>query len=179
MLYDGSSRIVTLVVATLVAYGALVLSLRLSGKRTLSKLNAFDFVVTIAFGSILATASLSRSVPLVDAIVSLALLVLLQFLVSSASDRWRTVKRAVKSSPRALVVDGEVIDRALEEERVAMDDLAQAVRRQGHGSFSELDLVALETDGTISVVADVADRSALLGIDLEGEWQQSPERSTG
>jgi uncharacterized membrane protein YcaP (DUF421 family) len=53
-------------VTTILAYFCLILLLRISGKRTLSKMNAFDFVVTIALGSILATVLLNKSVALAD-----------------------------------------------------------------------------------------------------------------
>lgn len=76
-----------LVVAPL-AYVALVTMLRISGARTLSKLNAFDLVVTVALGSTLATVLLSGDVSLAEGVLALAVLVLLQFLVSRASLRW-------------------------------------------------------------------------------------------
>ena len=58
---SGSALLRTLIVGSL-AYMALVFLLRVSGKRTLSKWNAFDLVVTVAFGSTLATALLSMGV---------------------------------------------------------------------------------------------------------------------
>ena len=64
------------------AYVAMVLLLRISGNRTLSKMNAFDFVVTVAMGSILATILLSRDVALAEGIAAMALLVALQFAVT-------------------------------------------------------------------------------------------------
>ncbi len=62
-------------VATILAYAALVGFLRISGKRTLSKLNAFDFVVTVALGSMLATIILSQEVYLLEGLVGFALII--------------------------------------------------------------------------------------------------------
>ena len=73
MFYDGWMGLVRVVVAGTCAYAALVLLLRISGKRTLAKLNAFDFVVTVALGSTLATVVLSSSVALAEGVVALAL----------------------------------------------------------------------------------------------------------
>ena len=70
-----------LVVGTL-AYIALVLLLRISGKRTLAKFNAFDFVVTVALGSTLATILLNNSIALAEGILALALLIGLQYVIS-------------------------------------------------------------------------------------------------
>jgi uncharacterized membrane protein YcaP (DUF421 family) len=163
--FDSWDRIGTLVVAALAAYVALIVVLRTSGKRTLSKLNAFDFVVTIALGSVLATVVLSRSVPLVEGLLAFALLAGLQFVVASVSLRSGLLRGLVKSSPAAVLVDGEPRHDALRAERVTLDELAQAVRKQGAGSFSEIDLVVLETDGTLSVIRDAKDGSALTGLE--------------
>jgi uncharacterized membrane protein YcaP (DUF421 family) len=65
--WTGLGRV--LVVGTL-AYFALVLTLRVSGKRTLSKLNAFDLVVTVALGSTLATVLLSKDVALAEGLLA-------------------------------------------------------------------------------------------------------------
>ena len=75
---SGSALLRTLVVGSL-AYGALVLLLRLAGKRTLSKWNAFDLVVTVAFGSTLATVLLSKDTTLVQGVLAFGVLVGLQW----------------------------------------------------------------------------------------------------
>jgi uncharacterized membrane protein YcaP (DUF421 family) len=75
-----------LVVGTL-AYLALVLTLRVSGKRTLSKLNAFDLVVTVALGSTLATVLLTEDVALAEGILAFGLLALLKFVPAWLSVR--------------------------------------------------------------------------------------------
>jgi uncharacterized membrane protein YcaP (DUF421 family) len=82
--WTGLGRV--LLVGTL-AYAALVLLLRISGKRTLSKLNAFDLVVTVALGSTLATVLLSKSVALAEGVLALCLLVSLQYAIAWLSVR--------------------------------------------------------------------------------------------
>lgn len=74
------------VVGTL-AYAALVALLRVSGKRTLSKLNAFDLVVTVALGSTLATVLLSKDVALTEGLLAFALLAGLQWAVATLTLR--------------------------------------------------------------------------------------------
>ena len=75
MLFDTWFGLVRIVVVGTAAYAALVLILRVSGKRTLAKLNAFDLVVTVALGSTLATVLLSKSVALAEGLLGFALLV--------------------------------------------------------------------------------------------------------
>lgn len=134
------------------AYAALVLMLRISGKRTLSKMNAFDLIVTIALGSTLATVLLNRSVPLAEGVAALALLIALQFAITWVSARSDTWKQMVKAEPAVLLSHGNVIDDALLRERVTFDEVQAAVRQAGHPTIDETMTVILETDGSLSVL---------------------------
>lgn len=84
------------------AYAALVIFLRFSGKRTLSKMNAFDLVVTVALGSTLATILLSKDVAPAEGLLALLLLISLQFTVAWLSVRFPTIQQLVKSEPRGV-----------------------------------------------------------------------------
>jgi len=151
---DLEGAIRTVVVGVL-AYLALVVVLRVSGKRTLSKMNAFDLVVTVALGSTLATILLSRDVPLLEGILAFVVLVVMQFAITATSIRSTTVARLAKSEPRALLYRGEVLHEALRDERVLETELRAALRSAGFGRYEEVDLVVLETDGSFSAVASL------------------------
>jgi uncharacterized membrane protein YcaP (DUF421 family) len=135
------------------AYVTLVAVLRVSGKRTLSKLNAYDFVVTVAFGSTLATILLNTSVSWADGAVALALLALLQLAFAWLGSRLPVVRSVVTARPSYLVKDGVLLERALKEQRVAVTEIDQAVRGTGTGSLESVAAVVLETDGTLSVIS--------------------------
>ncbi|MEK8110419.1 hypothetical protein NKG94_51045 [Micromonospora sp. M12] len=108
MVLKNPADLLRLLVVAAIVYPALVLILRLSGKRTLSKLNAFDFVVTVALGSTLATILLSRDVSLVEGILALGLLVTLQYLAALLVVRWPPSQRLLKARPTMLLRDGQV-----------------------------------------------------------------------
>lgn len=96
------------------AYLALITILRISGKRTLVKMNAFDLVVTIALGSTLATILLTKDVALAESVVAFAVLVLLHFVIAPLAIRHAWAERLVKSEARMLLSDG-AIDRGASE----------------------------------------------------------------
>lgn len=148
------------------AYAGLLVLLRLSGKRTLSKMNAFDFVVTVALGSTLATVLLSRDVALAEGLLALALLIALQLVVAWLSVRWPGFRRLVKAEPRLLFGRGRMVDEALLAERVSPEEVWAAMRSGGHADPGEVEAVVLETDGTFSVVARPAGegRGALANV---------------
>jgi uncharacterized membrane protein YcaP (DUF421 family) len=154
---EGPAR--TLVVGA-VAYIALVGLLRISGKRTLSKMNAFDLVVTVALGSTLATVLLSRDVPLADGVVAFLVLVGMQFLITASSLRSRRIARAVKSEPRALLYRGALLHDALGEERVLVEEVQAALRAHGFARYEDVHLVVLETDGSFTAIGRLADVNA-------------------
>ena len=146
------------------AYLGLVLVLRVSGKRTLAALNAFDLVVTVALGSALATILLAGDVSVAQGLVAFVTLVGLQYVVAWSSVRIGVVRNGVRSTPVALVVHGRYRTDAMVAERVTESDVAQAVRREGVGSIASLAAVVLETDGSFSVIRPADDLTALEGV---------------
>ena len=152
MLFDDFSGLLRILFVGIVAYAALVAFLRVSGKRTLSKMNAFDLVVTVALGSTLATVILSKDVPLAEGLLALALLIALQWAVAWGSIRSQRVSELVKSEPQILYHRGKMIEAALKRERVTPEEIAAAARGSGYGELDEVDTVLLETDGSFSVI---------------------------
>lgn len=134
------------------AYAALVLLLRVSGKRTLSKMNAFDFIVTVALGSTLATILLSKDVTLADGVTALATLIALQFVITWLSSRFKGFSRLMKAEPSLLFHRGEFCHDTMRRERVVEAEIEAAVRQQGLSRLAEVESVILETDGSMSVV---------------------------
>ncbi len=156
------------VICGVIAYVVLIFILRISGKRTLSKWNAFDLVVTIAFGSIIATILLAKDVSLAEGIVALALLVALQFAVTWLSVRWLWFSRLVKAQPSLLIRNGELLRPAMRAQRVTEGEVCAALRSHGICFFEEVATLILETDGSFSVLrANAAGRSATTLGDVE------------
>lgn len=152
ILYDGWQSIVRAIVAGVLAYFALVLMLRTSGKRTLAKLNAFDLVVTVALGSTLATILLSKDVTVATGVVAFAVLIGMQYAIAALSVHSDTVRRATRSEPRLLVRRGTLLRKAMEEERLTEGEVLQALRNHGQSRVEDVDAVILETDGSLSIV---------------------------
>ncbi|TCZ57312.1 DUF421 domain-containing protein [Roseicella aquatilis] len=156
MFFDSWSSLLRVVVVGTLAYAALVLLLRVSGKRTLAKLNAFDLVVTVALGSTLATVLLNRSVALAEGVVAFLLLAGLQWLVAFCSVRSARFGALVKSEPSLLLHRGRFLDRAMRDQRVTREEVISALRSSGLARPEDAAAVVLETDGSLSVVPGAA-----------------------
>lgn len=162
------------VVIGVLAYFSLIALLRTTGKRTLSKMNAFDLVVTVALGSTLATVLISKDVALAQGVLAFALLISLQYLITWLSVRSARVRRMIKSEPRLLFYEGEFLRDAMHDERVNEEEIRQAVRSHGSMSLEDIVSVVLETDGSFSVMPrsdqESASRSAMTSV---SNWNES------
>ena len=152
MLFDTWSGLLRIVVVGTAAYAALVLILRVSGKRTLAKLNAFDLVATVALGSTLATVLLSKSVALAEGLLGFALLVGLQYAVAWLSVRSPRFGAVVKSEPSLLLHRGRFLEGATRRHDVTAEEVGSALRSAGLARPDDAAAVVLGMDGSGSVV---------------------------
>lgn len=97
MIFDSWFGLLRVLVVGVSAYAVLVLFLRLSGKRTLAKLNAFDLVVTVALGSTLSSIILGKSVALLEGVLAMALLIVLQLVIT-----WLAVRSRLSWYPTVI-----------------------------------------------------------------------------
>jgi len=151
MLFQGWAGIIRTLVVGVLAYACLILFLRVSGKRTLAKLNAFDLVVTVALGSTFSAVLVQQSVPLAQGLTALGLLVGMQLLVTWFSVRSARFARLIRSEPTLLVHNGEPCPRAMRAERITEEEALSAIRASGGRSLADAGAVILESDGTLSV----------------------------
>lgn len=166
MFFDSWAELGRIVVMGVLAYIGLVFLLRVSGKRTLSKMNAFDLVITIALGSTFATVLLSKSVALAEGVLAFAVLISLQFVATWLSVRSSTVQRLLKNEPKLLFYRGRFLRDEMRAERVTEAEIEAAIRQQGMVNLDEVGAAVLETDGSVTVMlrADLGSANALKSV---------------
>lgn len=168
MLFDSWADLGRVAAVGTLAYAALVLLLRISGKRTLTKLNAFDLVVTVALGSTLATVLLSKEVSLAEGVLALALLIALQFGITWLSVRSPRFQSFIKAEPRLLLHRGQFVEAAMRAERITREEVLAAMRANGAADVADVAAVVLETDGSLSILGGglaEAGSTTLAGVD--------------
>jgi uncharacterized membrane protein YcaP (DUF421 family) len=164
MLFDSWQSMGRTFIVTVLAYLAMIIFLRVSGKRTLSKMNAFDFIVTVALGSALANVALNKDVALADGLLVFFMLIFLQFIITWLSVRIKELKKLVTSQPTLLLYNGEIIDGAMKKERITMEELYVAAREKGISELRNIDVVVLETTGIITIIPKMStDEAETLG----------------
>ena len=166
MFFSDWYSLFRIAVMTVMSYAGLIVVLRLTGNRTLSKMNSFDFIVTIALGSMLATVILNKSITLAEGLVGLSMLVLLQFVVTWLSARFSSIDRLVKTPPTLVFAHGAFLHGPMKRVRLAEGEIRAAIREQGRGAIEEIAAVILESDGSLTVIPEfqAQSRSALEGV---------------
>lgn len=152
LLYDGLPGLIRALITAPLVYLAVIALIRVSGKRTTSQLNNFDWVVTVAMGSIVASPILLENVTVAEAVVGIASLLFLQFLVTRFSVLSRSFERLVKPSPRLIAYQGELIREAMLSERITKGEVMAAVRGAGIPDLRGVAAVVLESDAKLSVL---------------------------
>lgn len=154
------------VIFTPLAFGAMIAYIRLTGLRALSKMTIFDFVMTVAVGSLLASAVTATSwAAFGQAVGSAAVLFVTQFLIARVRKESDVFERVISNESLLLMRDGTIDEQALHESRVARSDLFAKLREANVLRLADVQAVVLETTGDISVLhGDRLDDELLEGV---------------
>ncbi|WP_411842017.1 DUF421 domain-containing protein [Salinicoccus sp. HZC-1] len=152
LIFSGFDVILRTLLMGIMAYAAIVIIVRISGKRSLSQLNAFDFIVTVAIGSILASVIINKNVTITQGITAFLVLIVLQFIISKLAVYSKQFSKYIKSEPVLLFYNNEFRYENMKKARVVENEIKQAIRSNGNGAMSDVRAVILETDGSISII---------------------------
>jgi uncharacterized membrane protein YcaP (DUF421 family) len=151
-LWNGIQPIIRIVVVGVTAYLAIVLILRVSGKRTLASMSAFDFVIAVAVGAVFGRTLTTKDLSISEALTAFVLLAVLQFIFAYFEGKSKIFKNIFNTSPTLLFYDGEFIQKNLHKERLDKSKVISAARKKGFGSMDDVAAVILEIDATLSVI---------------------------
>lgn len=150
--FDSWTMIARVILFGFLAYGTLVFLLRITGTRTVSQLNSFDLVITMTFGTLLASTLTTKSMSLTTGLTAFATIVALQFIYTFLAIRLPFFNKLIKATPTILYFQGEYAEKTMKKKRIHRVEILQSVRSQGLGSLEEVEAVILETNANISVI---------------------------
>lgn len=142
------------------SYIAIIILTRLGGKRSFSKMSSFDFAITVALGSMVATTVLSKSVSLWDGLIGLTTLYILQ-LSTAYFRRYNAVASVTDNSPLFLMKGKNILYENLKKARVTESDLRSKLREANVLDLSQVRAVVFETTGDIAVLHTKDDNQKL------------------
>jgi len=151
-IFATPASIVMIIVTAVGIYVSLILSVRLAGLRSFSKMSSFDFAITVAIGSAIASTVLSEKPALLHGITGLFTLFSIQFIVSYLRRHTSFMSDIVDNEPLLLMAGATVLSENLKRARVTVEDLNAHLRVSGVIHPEQVLAVVLETTGDISVL---------------------------
>lgn len=155
--WNGPEPLLRILVVGILCYVALVVTLKVSGKRTLASLTAFDFVITVTLGAVFGRVLTAKNVSISEAVTAFVLLAFLQFLFSWMQIRSGIFRRLFTSRPILLYYKGEFMEKAMRSARVEKSELIGAARKKGYGNLDEVEIIIFENDASFSIIGKLTD----------------------
>jgi len=143
--------VIAISLSALGIYAAVILFTRLAGKRSFSKMSSFDFAMTVAVGSILASTILNSSVSLMEGVVGLAAVYVLQ-ITAAFLRRFAFFHQLIDNTPLLLMDGPRILEGNLKKARLTNNDLRAKLREANVINLSQVRAVVFETTGDISVL---------------------------
>ena len=138
---------------TVLIYLSALLAVRLAGRRTVAQMSAFDYVVSIALGSVIATTAVSDETPYLNGLVAIVVLLLLQIFLGALRKKSDFVRRATGFEPEVMYEKGEFdLPSSPLSAQPTLEEVKSKVRQTGLTDWSKVDRIILEPDGNVSVL---------------------------
>ena len=157
-----------LVVRSLAVYLFLMVALRVAGRRELGQMTSFDLVLLLVLANAVQNSINAGDNSLSGGLISAATLLAINFAVGEAAYRWRWFERFVQGPPLPLVRNGKLILRNLARERITLEELRSALRKQGIDGVSQCKQAVLESDGTMTAVRHDVEQHSLAELTERG-----------
>ena len=141
-----------IVLRTAMMFAGLTLAIRVLGKRQLGELEVSELVTTLMVSELAVSPVTDPGLPLWRGFVPVAVLVSLEVIVSRVMLRSVAFKRFFGGTPAILVQNGQIVPRALEKNRIGVDELLSALRQEGCSSPEDVAYAILEANGKLSVI---------------------------
>lgn len=138
-------------VRTIVLYLALILTIRLMGKRQIGEMEPAEFVVTMLIANLASIPMQDAGIPLLSGLVPIITVLGVQLLLAVASLRWMGVRRLLCGKPVMLIGEGKILLHNLKRARITLDELTEHLREKDVLDLSQVQYAILETNGKVSV----------------------------
>lgn len=144
-----------------------LLLVRIIGLRAFSKMTAFDFVTTIATGSLIAQAGTrADAAEFVQALAAIAGIFAVQWLLAKGRQRWSGLRKVIGNNPVLLMEHGRFLTDAMAATRVSRSNLIEKLRAANVADPSQVTAAVLETTGDLSIItARPLDECLLEGVE--------------
>lgn len=138
------------VLRSLIIFAFLWFAIRVSGKREVAQLSAFDMILLVTVGDLVAQGVTQEDYSLTTAIVAVSTFSVAGFALALVDFRFPSTRPVLAGTPRIVVRDGEPLLDVLNAELITISELNEAAREKGIRSLRDIELAVVETDGKFS-----------------------------
>lgn len=142
--------ILNVIIRTIVILFILFIFVKIIGKKQVSQMNLFDYIVGITMGSVVADISLDIEKSFLSGVVSLTIYCLAGLMSAILTNKSITMRRVINGVPTVLVENGKIIEDGLKKVRIDVNDLLSEARVNGYFNLEDIDYAVMETNGKIS-----------------------------
>jgi uncharacterized membrane protein YcaP (DUF421 family) len=142
----------SIAIKSMVAAFVLFVLARIMGKKQISQLTFFDYVVGISIGSIAGSLSVERKISFIDGITSMLIWALVPLLFSYLSAKSMKARRLLDGTPTILIQNGKIIEKNLKKVKLTVNDLLEELRVKDAFNIADVEFALLETNGKVSVL---------------------------
>lgn len=142
------------VIRAAVIFVVLWFIIRITGKRELSQLSAFDLILLVTLGDLISQNVMQEDFSLTAGILAVSTFALLSLLLARISFRFRSARPVLEGRARIVVRQGVPDLDVLSSERIPLDDLFEAARQDGIRDLRDVELCVLEANGSFSFFSE-------------------------
>jgi uncharacterized membrane protein YcaP (DUF421 family) len=146
------TRLGEVALRTCIIYLALLLFMRVAGKREVGQMKPFDLVTLLIISNAVQNAMVGQDSSVVGGLTAALLILVLNFVVSAVRQRFKLGQQVFEGSPTLLVYDGQFLGDHMQAEGLVNDDVLQAMREHGIDDLAQVKSAVLEVDGSISII---------------------------
>ena len=150
MFQIGLPLILEKILRTMLVYSALIVGLRLAGKREMAQLNPFDLVVLLTISNTVQNAIIGNDNSVSGGLIGVAALLLINYLVVRFVYSNDKIEKLVEGSEDTLIEQGMLQEKVMQREMITFSELEIAAHKQGINSLNEVERAVLEPDGGIT-----------------------------
>ena len=168
----------TILIRTIIIYLFLTLSLKIMGKRQIGEFEVGELVSTLLISEIASIPICDSSVPILHAVIPVGFILCLEIIIAALKNKSATLKRMVEGTPVYIIYKGKLLQSALCDNRVSINEILSELRVQGVGDISEVEYGILEQNGKLSVIKKT-DGGIAHNIIVDGEISYTTVKALG
>ncbi len=147
----------------LIIYVAVLIFLRLMGKRQIGEMQPYEVVITLIIADLATLPMSDTNIPLLNGILPLAILVLIHYVITLLTRKSIKIRRFMSGQPVVVVSPKGIEYKALKDLNMNIDDLLESMRQCNYYSFDQVLYAIVETNGKISIIPTSENAPATAG----------------